>query len=143
MPIAAFVLLAGGLAVQKCVISEVESAKTVHRATGTIIGKEYVRLDAGTSFYVNDDGAAIRLTTGEEQWRVYYQVDSVDGAAQPRQERILQRERDRVVHGTARFRLKNKECYDRAKVGERVEVRYRDLGEGRLEVVSLDIPGCT
>jgi len=140
---AALVPLAGGLAIQNCVVSEIESAKAVHHATGTIVGREYLRLDAGTSFYVNDDGAAIRLNPGEEQWRVYYQVESIDGAAQRRGERVLQRERERVASGTTRFRLESKDCYDQAKVGGKVEISYRHLREDLLEIVSVDIPGCT
>ena len=109
-------------------LSRLNEAKKVRTTTGVVKAKDYVRFDERNHTYIGDFGETMNATPGTEQWRVYYRIDNFDQVPEPKRSELQRSEEERIKQFGFRFyplSTPEKEAYDKAQVGDRLEVRYR------------------
>lgn len=120
-------------------LSSLNEAKKVRTTTAVVKAKEYVRFDEKNHWYVNDFGQTIEVTPGYEQWRIYYRIDNFDQVPDPKRSELWQSEEARIKQFGFRFypsSTPDKAAYDKAQVGDQLEVRYRYMGDEK-EIISI------
>jgi hypothetical protein len=88
---------------------------------------------------VNDFGQTVEVTPGYEQWRIYYRIDNFDQVPDPKRSELWQSEEARIKQFGFRFYpsgTPDKAAYDKAQVGDQLEVRYRYMGDEK-EIISI------
>ncbi len=76
---------------------------------------------------------------GTEQWRVYYQIDNFDQVHEPKRSELQRSEDARIKQFGFRFypsSTPDKATYDKAQIGDQLEVRYRYMGDEK-EIISI------
>jgi uncharacterized protein YaiE (UPF0345 family) len=109
--------------------------KAVRTGVGIVIRKEYVKFDESNHSYQHIDGYPVVRRPGDEEWRVYYQIQSFDGIAEPFRSRLLLAEKDLTANRGRRFTIVSKEQYDKIKVGDELKVSWRWRGDDKVEIV--------
>lgn len=120
-------------------LSSLNEAKKVRTTTAVVRGKEYLRFDEKNHSYVNDFGETVEVMTGFEQWRIYYRIDNFDQVPEPKRSQLWQSEEARIKQFGFRFYpagTPDKAAYDKAQVGDQLEVRYRYMGDNK-EIISI------
>lgn len=120
-------------------LSSVNEAKKVRTTTAVVRAKEHVRFDEKNHSYVNDFGETVEVVTGFEQWRIYYRIDNFDQVPEPKRSQLWQSEEVRIKQFGFRFYpagTPDKAAYDKAQVGDQLEVRYRYIGDEK-EIISI------
>jgi len=120
-------------------LNSFNNAKKVRTTTAVVKAKQYVRFDEKNHSYVNDFGETVQATLGTEQWRVYYQIDNFDQVPEPKRSQLVQSEETRIKQFGFRFypsSTPDKAVYDKAQVGNQLEVRYRYMGDEK-EIISI------
>jgi len=120
-------------------LQELNEAKKVRTTTAVVKAKEYVRFDEGNHTYVNNFGETVQVSPGAEQWRVYYQIDNFNQVPEPKRIELQRSEDSRIKKFGFRFypsSRADKAVYDKAEVGDRLEVRYRYMGDEK-EIISI------
>ena len=120
-------------------ISSVNEAKKVRTTTAVVKAKEYIRFDEKNHSYVNNFGESVQVPSGTEQWRIYYQIDNFDQVPDPKQSELWQSEETRIKQFGFRFYpsgTPDKAAYDKAQVGDQLEVRYRYIGDEK-EIIGI------
>jgi hypothetical protein len=113
---------------------------TVREAFGTVRGKEYLRFDEANRSYVTDRGTQIEVRPGDEQWRIYYQIDSFNRLDDSLRSHLLRAEKERVVAGRFRFWIESKEWCEGTEAGDRLTIRYQWHGGDDIEVIGIENP---
>jgi hypothetical protein len=112
-------------------INSLNEAKKVRTTTAIVKAKEYIRFDDKKHSYVNNFGESIDVPPGTEQWRIYYQINNFDQVHEPIRSQLWQSEDARIKQFGFRFYpsgTPDKARYDRAQVGDRLEIQYRYMG---------------
>jgi len=123
----------------KRAVKEFLEAKYVRATSGTVMGKEIIRFDEKNYTYIDpDDGFQFEAKPGDEQRRVYYQIDNFDGLDEPRRSRALEVERERLAKLGTRFTYNAEGWYEGVKVGDKVVVNYRVFSDGDIQVWTVD-----
>ena len=120
-------------------LSSLNEAKKVRTTTAVVKAKEYVRFDEKNHWYVNDFGKTIEVTPGTEQWRIYYGIDNFDQVLDPKRSQLWRSEEARIKQFGFRFYpagTPDKAAYDKAQVGDQLEVRYRYMGDEK-EIINI------
>lgn|GEM_PF-1831535 len=120
-------------------LSRLNEAKKVRTTTAVVKAKEYIRFDEQNHSYVNNFGETVQVSPGTEQWRVYYQIDNFDQVHEPKRSELKHSEDARIKQFGFRFypsSTPDKVAYDKAQVGDRLEVRYRYMGDEK-EIISI------
>jgi hypothetical protein len=120
-------------------LNSLNEAKKVRTTTAVVKAKEYVRFDEKNHWYVNDFGQTVEVTPGFEQWRIYYRIDNFDQVHDPKRSELWQSEEARIKQFGFRFYpagTPDKAAYDKAQVGDRLEVRYRYMRDEK-EIISI------
>jgi hypothetical protein len=120
-------------------LSSLNEAKKVRTTTAVVRAKEYLRFDEKNRWYVNDFGQTVEVMTGFEQWRIYYQIDNFDQVPEPKRSQLWHSEEARIKQFGFRFYpagTPDKAAYDKAQVGDQLEVRYRYMGDEK-EIISI------
>ena len=120
-------------------LSSLNEAKKVRATTAVVRAKEYVRFDEKNHSYVNDFGETVEVMAGFEQWRIYYRIDNFDQVPEPKRSQLWQSEEARIKQFGFRFYpagTPDKAAYDKAQVGDQLEVRYRYMGDEK-EIISI------
>lgn len=120
-------------------LKQLNEAKKVRRTTAVVKAKEYVRFDESNHSYVNNFGEIVQVSPGTEQWRVYFQIDNFDQVPEPKRSKLQRAEDSRIKKFGFRFypsRTSDKADYDKAEVGDRLEIEYRYMGEEK-EFISI------
>lgn len=120
-------------------LSGLNEAKKVRTTTAVVKAKEHVRFDEQNHSYVNSFGETVQVPPGTEQWRVYYQIDNFDQVQDPKRSELQRSEDARITKFGFRFYPSSgsdKAAYDKAQVGDQLEVRYRYMGDEK-EIVSI------
>jgi hypothetical protein len=120
--------------------AELLEHKGVRATTGTAMGKEQVKFTPSNHAYLGEDGQTIERTPGDEEWRVYYQIDNFNQVAEPLRGRFLQAEKKRILSGKPRFTIVSKDQYDNIQIGDKLEVGWRLRADNKIEVVSAGKP---
>jgi len=110
--------------------------KTVRPGTGIVTKKELVKFDESNHSYSHIDGYEVIRKPGEEEWRVYYQIENFDQIAEPIRSHILLAERELTTNRGSRFTIVSKEQYDKIEVGDELKVSWRWRGDDKVEIVS-------
>ena len=120
-------------------VSSLNEAKKVRTTTAVVKAKEHIRFDEQNHSYVNNSGETVQAPPGTEQWRVYYQIDNFDQVLEPKRSELQRSEDARIKQFGFRFYTSStpdKAVYDKAQVGDRLEVRYRYIGDEK-EIISI------
>jgi hypothetical protein len=120
-------------------LNSLNEAKKGRTTRAIVRAKEYVRFDEKNHSYVNDFGETIEVMTGFEQWRIYYRIDNFDQVPEPKRSQLWQSEEARIKQFGFRFYpagTPDKAAYDKAQVGDQLEVRYRYMGDEK-EIISI------
>jgi hypothetical protein len=120
-------------------LSSLNEAKRVRTTTAVVTGKEYVSFDEQNHWYVNNFGETVEVMPGFEQWRIYYRIDNFDQVPEPKRSQLWQSEESRIKQFGFRFYpsgTPDKAAYDQAQVGDKLEVRYRYMGDEK-EIISI------
>jgi hypothetical protein len=112
----------------------------LREATATVKAKEYVRFDETNHTYLDDDGRRIEKSPGEQQWRVYYQIDDFNNLDEATRGRLLRSEEERSAAGRLRFRDKSKEWYEKLETGDKLRVLYQWRGDDSIDVAYVENP---
>ena len=121
------------------VVSSLNEAKKVRTTTAVVRAKEYLRFDEKKHSYVNNFGERIEVPPGTEQWRIYYAIDNFDQVPEIKRSQLWQSEEARINQFGFRFYpsgTPDKTAYDKAQVGDKLEVRYRYMGDEK-EIISV------
>jgi len=121
-------------------------AKTLRVTSGVVKSKEHIRFDEHNHTYVSDFGETYTAEPGTEVWRVYYQIDNFNQVPEPKRSEPWKSEEERIRRFGFRFRSYTKDekgRYDRAEIGDRLEVEYHYMGDQKeiLSVRNLTHPG--
>ena len=146
-----FILLVSVLVISLCgyaIISfnkkfnnaELLKHKLTRETTATVKAKEYVRFDENKFSYINDEGHRVERRPGDEEWRVYYQIDGFDQTEEPARSQVLKAETERVIKGQLRFDLVEKAEYDTLKEGDKIIIGWKWLGGDTIEIVYARMP---
>lgn len=114
--------------------------KTYRETTATVRSKEHIRFDETNHSYVNSLGNKIEMKPGDEQWRVYFELDNLDQIDEPRRGYLWGAEKKRVARMGFLFSNQSKEWYDKTSVGDKLMVTYHPIGDDKLEIVSVANP---
>lgn len=120
-------------------LSRLNEAKKVRTTTAVVKAKEHIRFDEQNYSYVNNFGETVQVPPGTEQWRVYYQIENFDQVHEPKRSELQRSEDARIKRFGFRFYpsgTPDKAAYDRAQVGDQLEVRYRYMGDEK-EIISI------
>lgn len=120
-------------------LDSLNDAKKVRTTTGVVTAKEYVRFSENNQSYVNNFGETVEVTPGTEQWRIYYRINNFDQVPEPKRNELWQSEEARIKKFGFRFYpsgTPDKAAYDKAHTGDRLEVRYRYIGDEK-EIISI------
>jgi phenylpropionate dioxygenase-like ring-hydroxylating dioxygenase large terminal subunit len=120
-------------------LGSLNEAKKVRTTTAVVKAKEYIRFDQQNQTYVNNFGETVQVSPGTEQWRVYYQIDNFEQVLEPKRTELQRSEDARIKQFGFRFypsSTPDKSVFDNAQVGDRLEVRYRYIGDEK-EIVSI------
>jgi hypothetical protein len=120
-------------------LGNLNEAKKVRTTSAIVKSKEYVLFDEKNHWYVNDFGDTVEVTPGFAQWRIYYQIDNFDQMPEPKRSELIRSEEARIKQFGFRFYpagTPDKKGYDKAQVGDRLEVRYRYMGDEK-EIISI------
>jgi hypothetical protein len=112
-------------------------SKYVRETTATVIRKEDFRADQNNRFYVSGYGDRVEMQPGEEQKRVYYQIDTFGQLVEPRLSRVIDAERRRIEEFGPRFTYAVG-WYEEVKPGDKIQVSYRAFSDGHIQVWSAD-----
>ena len=112
-------------------------SKMIHETTATVISKEDFRANEKEHFYVNGYGDRVEMQPGEQQKRVYYQIDNFDTLAEPRHGTVIESEKRRLAEFGPRFTYAV-DWYERVKPGDKIQVSYRVSSVGQIEVWSVE-----
>ena len=138
------VLMFLGYFVLRRVNSAIEGAiiehKRTHVTSGTVVNKEHIRFDENKLSYVRPDGIAVKREPGDEEWRVYYEIDSFEPVDESTRTRLSTAEKTRLENSGPRFSIFTKRAYDDVTIGNKLQVRWRWLGDERIEIVSAHKP---
>jgi hypothetical protein len=116
------------------------TAKMYHQTTATAVKKERVKFDEKNHTYKSDSGNPIEVSPGDEQWRVYYEIDNFDQYEEPLRSRLVGAERKRISEGRPRFRFhayNDRSWYDSVQVGDKLLVTYKAFSDGEIEIASV------
>jgi len=144
----AFVVIAVFLVISPLIASKVikgiETAiirgKAARSATATAIRKEHIRFDEKNHVYVNENGISIARRAGDEEWRVYYQINRFADIEQSIASRLLKAEEERNAKGKQRFTILNKDQYDYLQVGDELSVTWCGPERSEIEIISAGKP---
>jgi hypothetical protein len=120
-------------------VSSLNEAKKIRTTTAVVKSKDYVHFDEKNHSYVNNLGEIVQVSPGTEQWRIYYQIDNFDQVPEPKRSELLRSEEARIKQFGFRFyplSAPDKTVYDKAQVGDHLEVRYRYVGNEK-EIVGV------
>jgi hypothetical protein len=120
-------------------LSRLNEAKKVRTTTAVVKAKEHIRFDEQNHSYVNNFGETVQVPPGTEQWRVYYQIDNFDQVHEPKRSELQRSEDARIKQLGFRFypsSTPDKAAYDKAQVGDQLEVRYRYMGDEK-EIIGI------
>jgi hypothetical protein len=120
-------------------LNRLNEAKKVRTTTAVVKAKEHIRFDEQNHSYVNNFGETVQVPPGTEQWRVHYQIDNFDQVQEPKRSELQRSEDARIKQFGLRFyasSTSDKAAYDKAQVGDRLEVRYRYMGDEK-EIISI------
>jgi hypothetical protein len=120
-------------------LKSLNEAKKVRTTTAVVRAKEYLRFDEKNHSYVNNFGESIEVPAGTEQWRIYYEIENFDQVPDPKRSQLWQSERARIKQFGFRFYpsgTPDKAAYEKAQVGDRLEVLYRYMGHEK-EIVGI------
>lgn len=109
--------------------------KIIRETTATVKAKEHVRFDESNFSYLNEEGHRVEKRPGDEEWRVYYQIDGFDQINEPVRGHLLKAEMERVSKGQLRFDLVEKAEYDTLEEGDKIIVGWKWLGGETIEIV--------
>lgn len=112
-------------------------SKAVRSTTATVVGKEYVKFDDQNKSYVNDPESVVEMRVGDEQWRVHYRIDSFEQIPELHRGSIQRREEQRIKTLGFRFWATDQNRYNRAMIGDKLEVSYHPISDSLIEVVSI------
>lgn len=114
--------------------------ETLRETTATVKGKEHVTFQGANPTYTDELGKQIPVLPGDEQWRVYYQIDDFRGLDDSIRARVLDAERELATTGRSRFEFKTREWHDRTEVGDTLKVLYQWRGGDRIDVAYVENP---
>jgi hypothetical protein len=114
--------------------------KMVRETTGTVRGKDHIKFDEANHSYPHEDGYLVDRKPGDEEWRVYYEIDNFDQIAEPARTHLLNAEKERAAKGKLRFRIVSKDQYDEVQIGDKLSVGWRWRGNDNVEVVTAGKP---
>ena len=120
-------------------VNDLNEAKKVRTTTAAVKAKEYVRFDERNHSYISDLNEPIQMPPGTEQWRVYYQIDNFDQVPEPKRSELRRSEEARIEKFGFRFYTwgtPDKAVYDKTQVDDRLEVRYRYIGD-KKEIIGV------
>jgi hypothetical protein len=128
--------------------NRLHAAKAVRITTAVVKAKEHVWYDEDHHTYVDDLGQTLEALPGTEEWRVYYEIDNFDQVPEPKRSQLWQSEEARIKKFGLRYHYYStpeKATYDKAQVGDRLEVLYHDIGDEKeiLRVRNLTHPDDT
>ena len=112
-------------------------SKGVRTATARVTDKKFVRYDEHNRTYVSDYGDRVEMQPGQEQWRVYYQIEDFGFINEPRRSRVIEAEKKRVAEFGPRFTY-SVPWYDSIKVGDKLEIGYRAFKNGDIQVWTVN-----
>ena len=117
-------VLGGGLYCLDRVAQRTMDHKFGRPANATVVGKESPKQ--------HDDQS--------DEWKVYYTIDtdSFRGQLDPEiWQSIIATETERYERGDLRSTRKSRRWYDQIRVGDKLEVHYRWVGGGKIEILSV------
>jgi hypothetical protein len=120
-------------------LNQLLKAQATRVTIAIVKSKEHVRFDQQHHMFVDDLGETREATPGTVQWRIYYEILNFDQVPEPKRTELWQSEQKRIVQFGYRFRYyynAAKEPYDRAQVGDKLEVHYRYIGNEK-EIISI------
>jgi hypothetical protein len=112
--------------------------KSVRELTGIVKAKGYrklttqnaTRVENGKYFYTDEDGREVQRYPGDEDWLIYYDVESFDPSDEPMSHRLIEYERKRIASDHHRVAIvKTKERSDEIRVGDRIFARYQRFSD--------------
>ena len=136
--VVAVAVLAACLVVSNA-FNRLHAAKAVRTTTAVVKAKEHVRYEEHNHSDVDDLGQTLEAQPGTEEWRVYYQIDNFDQVPEPKRSQLWQSEETRIKKFGFRYHYYStpeKASYDKAQVGDRLEVLYHYIGDEK-EILSV------
>jgi hypothetical protein len=109
--------------------------KLTRETTATVKAKKYVRFDENNFSYINEEGHRVEKRPGDEEWRIYYQIDNFDQIDEPARGQLLKAEMERVSKGLSRFDLAVMAEYDTLKEGDKIIIGWKWLGGDTIEII--------
>lgn len=106
--------------------------KVVRDTTATVIGKKHVQFDELNHSYLHDDGYRVERQPGDEEWRIYYQIDNFDQISEPERTRLLVAEKERAEKGKPRYDIASKEAYDGIKEGDKLDIGWQWVNDNKI-----------
>lgn len=117
-----------------------QEEKAVHKTTAVVTGKVYVRYDEGNHVYQHYDGYLVERRAGDEEWRIYFRIESFDQLEDSQRSELMRLEMQRFLEGNVRYRIKDRAWYEGINVGDKITVLYRPWSDNTIEVVSVIRP---
>lgn len=116
--------------------------KLVRETTGTVRAKEHVRFDENNySYWKNEDsGYQVERRPGDEEWRIYYEIDNFDQVAEPARGELLNAEMARVANSNLRFDSVDRADYEALAEGNKILVGWKWISSKRIEIIYVMKP---
>jgi hypothetical protein len=127
----------------KAIEARIVRNKVARSATATVIRKEYIQFDEKNPVYVDENGISIKRHAGDEEWRVYYNINTFDDIEQLIANKLIKAEEERNAKGKQRFRILTKDQYDYIQVGDKLSVTWCRPDGSEIEIISAGKPVTT
>jgi hypothetical protein len=136
-----FVLLIIAALGVRSMLRGVSKGKSVHDLRATVMGKEHLHFDERNHSYIDDvnftyyePAHRVEYKPGDDEWRVYYRITSLDPMDEPNSTRVLQLEQKRVANGKNRFTILSKPEFDRLNAGDNLSLKYQRFSDDELMI---------
>jgi hypothetical protein len=121
VPLSLFILLSFAVAIYifPRLNEAINESIFAHLTPATVVGKE----------------DPLKYRGDPDSWVVYYKIDNFDFSPPRIRDQIVKAETEKYRRGEFRSTEKSKNWYNRTKIGDKMDVHYKWVGGGEIEIL--------
>ena len=113
----------------------------MHELSASVVRKEHLHFDETNHSYIDDvnftyteNAHRVEYRPGDDEWRVYYDIQCFDPMDGANSSRLLEIERKRLSDGKHRFTILSRAEYDRLNSGDTLTLKYQRFSDDEVMI---------